>query len=372
MKKVKPSDGITPWKLDSAIERFLGAKADKSYFWKKLYVKLYKVFDKEYYKKGMKFIEKNITLFRGTVSKKEKKKLIIDMVYSLHRFGCGFDEYFLYNFPTLDTEGRESFVTDKIRWDYYHKFNTNEGNAIFNDKKRTYDLFGKYFGRKVITLETNQDKEKFLDFVSTVKQFVVKPINSSGGRGVYKIKINGTINLDKTFEDIIVNGAVVLEEVIQQSKKMSSLHPQSVNTLRVPTIRDKFGVHLFHPLLRVGVGESITDNATSGGIFALIDENTGIVCSEARDEKDHCFEVHPDTSVKFKGFQIPNWEQLVKLAEEVAMVVKDNHYVGWDFAHTDNGWVIVEGNPRGQIIMMQLFFERGFKQELLTYADNLI
>ena len=54
------------------------------------------------------------------------------------------------------------------------------------------------------------------------------------------------------------------------------------------------------------------------------------------------------------------------------MVVKDNHYVGWDFAHTDNGWVIVEGNPRGQIIMMQLFFERGFKQELLTYADNLI
>lgn len=41
------------------------------------------------------------------------------MVYSLHRFGCMFDEYFMFDFEHLTAAGRETFITDKKRWEYY-------------------------------------------------------------------------------------------------------------------------------------------------------------------------------------------------------------------------------------------------------------
>ncbi len=367
MKKQKTTDGIAAWKIDSFTERFLEKRADKSFFWKKMYVAYYKLFDSEYYKKGLNFINKNITLFCGEISAKARKRYTVDMVYSLHRFGCMFDEYFLYNFQNLNTQERESFVTDKLRWSYYARLNNRNSIEIFNDKKKCYDLFSKWYGRELVLISSEDDKDAFLEFAKNHKKFIVKPYNSSGGRGVHIKNIEG-IDPKECFKELILGGAsVVCEGLIMQSEAMSVFHPSSVNTLRIPTIRDKDKVNLFHPLLRTGVGDSVVDNASSGGIFALVDSETGIVCSEARDEKGGKFPVHPNTGIAYQGFQIPDWEQAITLVKELSTVLPDCRYVGWDLAHTENGWVMVEGNPHGQIIMMQLFFDKGFKEELESY-----
>ena len=50
------------------------------------------------------------------------------------------------------------------------------------------------------------------------------------------------------------------------------------------------------------------------------------------------------------GFAIPAWDDLLSLAEKLAKVVPEQKYVGWDFALTDNGWILVEGNTRGQFL----------------------
>ena len=39
-------------------------------------------------------------------------------------------------------------------------------------------------------------------------------------------------------------------------------------------------------------------------------------------------------------------------------------YIGWDLAHTDNGWVVIEGNGGGQFIGPQIVWKRGFKNEI--------
>lgn len=121
MKYFGPDMGIAPWKIDSSIEKWLSYKADNSFFWKKLYVKYYKLFDTEYYKGGLQMISKllgkmnveedldrvGLNVCREGVnnSLSANNKLVVDMIYSLHRFGCMFDEYFLYNFPALNTKG---------------------------------------------------------------------------------------------------------------------------------------------------------------------------------------------------------------------------------------------------------------------------
>ena len=371
MKKYETVFGLTPWKIDSRTERFLGKKADRSAFWKKLYVQYYKTFDADYYKKGLRFIDKNIALFLGDLSEREKAPYVIDMVYSLHRFGCMFDEYFLYNFPLHSAKERDTFVTDKLRWSYYYRMNDLDTTEIFNDKKKCYDAFGRWFKRDLILISSQDDKAAFLDFAKKHSKFIIKPYNSSGGRGICVKDIDG-MDAEACFDEMIASGdAVVCEELILQSEEMGKFHPSSVNTLRMPTIRDDEGVHLFHPLLRTGVGNAIVDNAFSGGIFALIDPETGIVCSEARDERGGSFQTHPNTGIEYCGYQIPDWEQAVALVKELALVLPECHYVGWDLAHTKDGWVMVEGNSRGQIVMMQLFYDEGFKQELEQYAAKI-
>ena len=95
MKKMSNENGIAPWKLDSPVEVFLGEQADRSEFWKQCYVQLYKEFDAEYYEKGLPIIEQHIDRYVPDASKEQREFYIRDMVYSLHRFGCMFDEYFM-------------------------------------------------------------------------------------------------------------------------------------------------------------------------------------------------------------------------------------------------------------------------------------
>ena len=52
---------ITRWKIDTPFENWLGEKADKSLFWKRMYVLYYRIFDGEYYRKGLPYIEKEIS-----------------------------------------------------------------------------------------------------------------------------------------------------------------------------------------------------------------------------------------------------------------------------------------------------------------------
>ena len=360
MRRIGKNDGIAPWKIDNSIERYLSRKADCSDHWKRIYVAFYRLFDKEYYNKGLKFIDDTLRLFiKKELSQTQKKEYTIDMVYSLHRFGCAFDEYFLYHFPLLNTKGRESFVTDKIRYGLYKQINRGMDNALFDNKALSFQEYREYYQREIIEVKGKQDEIKIQRFIEKHGEAIIKPLDDSCGRGVRSIKEEDiTVLLDQLKKPLLC------EEKIRQSKTLEVLHPQSVNMVRMTTISTKKGICLFHPLLRVGVGSSIIDNAAAGGVFALVDEKTGIIKTEAKDEKGNTYCVHPDTGVAFPGFQLPDWGEAVSLVYECAKRAKGYHYVAWDLAHTDHGWIIVEGNAKGQVVMMQTFYNEGFKHEL--------
>ena len=44
------------------------------------------------------------------------------------------------------------------------------------------------------------------------------------------------------------------------------------------------------------------------------------------------------------------------------MAQKGNKYAGWDLALTEKGWVMVEGNARGQFVW-QIPMQKGFMKE---------
>ena len=58
------------------------------------------------------------------------------------------------------------------------------------------------------------------------------------------------------------------------------------------------------------------------------------------------------------------------MAKELATVVKGNHYAGWDLALTENGWIMIEGNARGQFVW-QISSQKGFMKEANKILERL-
>lgn len=351
---------IARWKLDNRFENILGKLGDRYALWKKAYVGYYRLLDREYYRRGMNIVEREIKRFVGNASKKEYNLLAIDMVYSLHRFGASFEEYFLFGFRNLSAYGRNQFITDKLRYAYYEVLNDSENMHIFWEKDKTYEKYRHFYSRDLLKV-TENNYDAFCRFVTQHSRFVVKPVNGSCGYGVELFDREDWQGNLELFETLLDRNGVVLEGLIQGHGEMKRLHPDSVNTIRVMTVKTKKVNEVFFAVLRVGRNNAFVDNATAGGIFACIDLETGVVKTPGYDLDMKKYMVHPDSGLLLVGFRIPMWESLLSRVNEMADVLPTQRCIGWDMALSEAGWVMVEANPGGMISYEQVAFNRGYK-----------
>ena len=308
-------------------------------------------------------------------SRGDTKELIYDMIYSLHRFGSSYNEYFLFEFYHKNALGRSKYITDKLRWQYYEILNNRNNIEIFNNKYETYKTFSCFYKRTCVPIISENDRNKFINFVEKHQTFIIKPLSACCGEGIEKVfvKVN---NANSYFDFLISKGSFIAEEIIRQSKEMSELHFESVNTIRVPAILNKGKAEIISPVLRVGIGNSIVDNAGANGMMAGIDLSTGVVCTHGYTKNGQTFEIHPDSKVSFIGFQIPDWEDAKSLIDTLVNIVDGNRYYAWDIAHSVDGWVVVECNENGELYLSQTCNRRGLKDqfhELMTEDElNLL
>lgn len=279
------------------------------------------------------------------------------------RYGWCPMEYFVYNYDAKTPRERRQMVGEFEKHWFAFRVNSQRSIQIFNQKWDTYQHFKKYYGREIIKVTKETHVSEFDEFVKNHNSFILKPLSSSMGRGVRKVDVQQDQPIDSLFNSLLEENpkGFLAEELIIQDPSMAILHPQSVNTMRVNTLRTKDGVLVFKPSIRIGRGDSVVDNAGAGGIFAKIDENTGEI-EKVFDEYKHLYEVHPDTGFKLIGYRVPHMDEAKALAAELMDVLQDCAYVGWDLGLTPNGWVMVEGNVEAQFTF-QIFEECGFRDD---------
>lgn len=330
-----------------------------------------------YYHRKSKDIDGVIAKFRTPVQLQDReyvRRLKQDMVRCLLKYGAYFDEYFLFGFEGQDDSYRASFITEGIRMSFYPRMNTPRGTAFLEDKYATYQKFKDYFGRGMLCLRAHRETSpeelaEFTRFVESHDRFVIKPTYAAFGKGFRIAALSDFPSPEAAYEELHAEG-VVLEELIRQDARMAALHPQSVNTLRVPTalIKDEHGgqrVVLFHPTLRVGQGGSLVDNTSAGGLSCIIDAESGVLLTDAADKLGRRRAAHPDTGVVFKGFQIPEWDEVRRIVTEAALQMPTEHYIGWDLALCEGkGWCMVEANSNAQMSGMQFVPREGRRWEL--------
>lgn len=311
---------------------------------------------------------------RKYLSEKEREdhKLVIqirkDIIMCYRKYKSLPSEYFLFNFRNLPNSKRATYVTDTyINSTLAQIVGRKSHDEQLNDKWNFYCLMKPYFKRKVMKVSYKTDYEPFKEFVLDVKHIIAKPNDESVGSGIRVFHINTENDAKDVFNEIKrTTKEFVLEELIIQSKDMARWNESSVNTVRVSAFLNKKGFFILSSIIRTGRKGSVIDNAGHGGISAAINPQTGVVISDGMDKMGLWHKVHPDTGASFSGYQIPHWSELVTLTEEIHRTIPNQLYVGWDFALTDNGWVLIEGNW-GQLGAQQVALGYGLKPQFNKY-----
>lgn len=249
-------------------------------------------------------------------------------------------QYWEQSFDLISKSAKRSMLPKSELSRFDEKYNPKKDVHIVGNKYECYERFKEYFGRECILVNNPSSIGKeFEDYCARKKKFIIKPLFKDSGVGVEVFTYGESKLPDYPF---------IAEEIIKQSDVLAKFHPQSVNTLRINTIRCKDSIMVWQCILRYGRSGNVVDNAHFGGCFSVINDQGYAIA--AGDVKRHKYSVHPDTGVALTGFKVPDWESACNMVRQLATMVGGLRYIGWDLAHTDKGWILVEANTQPGIL----------------------
>ena len=160
--------------------------------------------------------------------------------------------------------------------------------------------------------------------------------------------------MEELFEQLKKENRII-EELVVQCNEFSAFHPQSVNTIRVLTSNLDNDIKVYAAFLRIGSNGSLIDNLSISGLCAPIDVENGEIVTDALNFVGKKIPFHPNTNIKFKGFKIPKWNEIVNTAVETAKQTPGLKIIGFDFAiNSNNEIVIIEANDKPGILGQQM------------------
>ncbi len=283
-------------------------------------------------------------------------KIMMDMLNEYYVRYVLPDEYVRWEFEKKGPEERSTYWTGV---EVVRQLSSARYNIMPKDKYGRFLLFQDFVKRDVICVRKGDDPTAVDDFLKKHDKIVVKPLIGTKGHG---IEVVDKENVEQFKKHLLSSrGGYILEEMIIQGEELAKYHPESVNTIRFVSMMDQNHKRVTaFALLRTGAGDSFVDNVGSGGVAALIDVNTGIICSEGICGEKR-YTAHPDTGVVFKDSVIPAWDELLKLADDVHYRYVDQKVMGFDFAWTIRGWDIIEINPAPSFSTFQAITGKGIR-----------
>lgn len=303
-------------------------------------------------------------------SGKPRLFLMMDIAACAAKYGAGYHDYQLCAFYRLKGRERKTYITRGVNQRLMRELNRAEYFDVFDKKENMCKTFDKFLGRDWLILPCG--KEELTAFLEKHQTVFFKPSEGSGGFGVERFSQKDYPSVSARADAILKVGPGVLEEAIRQHPALMKLQPNSVNTVRITTLLCGDAAKIPYAYLRIGGGTSYVDNAHSGGMFAPIDLETGIVCGVGYNKEEEIYETHPVTGTKIEGFQIPDWEEIKKFALQLSHVVPQMRYIGWDVAVTETGPKLVEGNNFPGYDILQLPPHTPDKIGMLPHFEKLL
>lgn len=258
-------------------------------------------------------------------------------------YGCRSYQYSDMGFYKIPYIERSRIMTSRHVAKAY-RLNDTEKLRYFNSKSEFDKHFDKFIQRAWINCRTSSP-EQIETFLRNYPEVIVKPNGGQAGNSVTKINTT-EINIQE-YAQTVSGKNRVMEECVKQHPALS-YGSRSVNTIRMATMVDRNGeAHILTASFRCGIGDSIVDNWSAGGVAYPINLDYGRIESYGfqADNMNTPVYVHPGTNTFMLGEIIPYWEEAKAMVLEACKVFPTVRYIGWDIAITPNGPLLIEGNP---------------------------
>jgi len=291
-----------------------------------------------------------------------------DMEFTKYVLKYSHVEYISFHFHEKTIPERREFICDLERLMLQPGINSAEAIATLDDKLLTYRKLKVFFKRDFVNVRSGMDYSKFERFFERNDKGVIKPRYGMLGKGVRLVRRDDYDDIRELYDELInEEQRHVIEGYIEAADEIRALNPDSVNTVRFITYFDGESVSIRSCSMRIGHAGSFVDNAGAGGMTVAVDKDTGIIISDGCDEKGFRYETHPDTGIRFKGYQLPAWDKALETLYAVTGEIDGAKYIGWDLAcNKDYDSVIVEGNGRTGFVGAQAPMDTGRRREFFN------
>lgn len=203
---------------------------------------------------------------------------------------------------------------------------------------------------------TQRSLEGVLELLRKKKLLAMKPTVGSHGIGFYKLQydegrylVNGEAMDNAAMLAFLagLNDYYNISEYIIMHRDLRKIYSEVACTVRIMVInRTGFDPVIENAYFRIGTKSTgFTDNIGSGGVFAYVDEKTGLF-HDAEVIKEHIITpcpVHPDSGANIEGY-LPHWDEVMRVLPELCRYISPLEYLGFDVVITDAGFKILEIN----------------------------
>lgn len=320
---------------------------------------------------GKRIIHLNYKSFFKTIKQvhyktgKSRIYIFFDMVYCGLKYQAGYVDYNLFEMYDMTKEERKTVITRGINNQILKKCNNPAYFHIFHNKNEFNEKFEQYLNRDWLYLDNNE--KEFKDFIKKHPSFIAKPTDLECGKKVELIDAKKK-NAHELYETLIENHQFLLEEVAKQCKEIASLHPYSINTIRIVTLKS----HIVTAFIRIGDKKNVVDNFNYDGLLASIDIETGKVNFPAVKKNGTTYTHHPLTKKPILGITIPKWEEAKSLCIEASKIVPEIGYIGFDVCIGPEKCSLIEANEFPGHDLYALPAHRNKKEGLLPRFNKIL
>ena len=237
----------------------------------------------------------------------------LDFLLSVVRYGVGPKQYSEGGFYKLRSFDRKKTYTRQRRDKLCKVFNDKKYQHILQNKTEFNDYFKEYVTRNWIFCKTSTTGQ-IEEFLKCNNGVLIKPVDGTKGQGIHILNKEGRGNSE--IANSLIGKDILLEELLVQHHQMCYAN-KAVNTLRITTVMDANGVvHVLKTSFRCGIGDSIVDNYSAGGvIYPVNNEYCRIEGPGGNGIYGQSVFVHPGSDVFMVGRDIPFLKEAIELVK---------------------------------------------------------
>ena len=261
--------------------------------------------------------------------------------------------------PLLNPIKMRPFYSDKNMYEKYMNFNKGLIKGIIRRIAGGVQLLDVNYNKLELT------EEGLSNIICQYDKLILKPtIDTDSGKGIKLFIKKGNTFISHENETLTLdylmsyNDDFVLQEYFNQHSFFSQFNENSVNTIRICTLRSVKDDHVFvtGAIMRIGKTGNFLDNAHAGGRYVGINIDNGKIGKTTLDQFGTKIEKWNGIDFRSSEFIIPNWNKIMEFSVKVAEQNHHHRLLALDISLTPEGEpVLIEENVHGFSYWLLMF-----------------